>query len=622
MACIIDIVKAKLAEEMGDGASPHLLELDTLKSNVQAGTVVEVKGYDPENKENLLSVYHSPSGWKQFTYDGKKFSTIEGAYKYALVKKVGKEKAGNAFYNATATSKGDKTYRKNEGYTARNSTSDTLREETIDEQYKLDEMETVLMAYFTANENAKKMLLDTGNRTVKHKYGAKDTSPQVYNKVIGKVREQLKNGTTQKSKNANVYFGSGENAELSNLAYRPFTYSNYKFESVEHAYQSLKSGEGLDKTVYNDKRWDNVKNGKAVKVVGKKGTKTEKNWNVNKLMKMLVHKSFQQNPNAWKALLATKGQEITHTQDTGVWGKEFPRLLMELRDGKVKEATDSAVDTKSTPEFNKLPEYKEGQKNMTYAGIGSRQTPKEVLKLMTKAADWLASKGYKLQTGTTFRGKEEGADKAFSDGTTNKELFPPESATEVAKTIAKELHPAPQYLKEGGLKLMARNAFQVFGKELDTPVDFVLFYAEETSDPMRPKGGTGQAVEMARRKGIPTINMANKNWRKQLTKAIKKEETDDEVVTTEAISNKAFFDEKLEWAQKEILVDSSDKYKEMIQAILDRAKEGLEMEKAGSNTEAFRKEFEADWDAVLKARADAVVRMFQEQVDDIKNKIC
>ena len=36
------------------------------------------------------------------------------------------------------------------------------------------------------------------------------------------------------------------------------------------------------------------------------------------------------------------------------------------------------------------------------------------------------------------------------------------------------------YLKEKGLDLHSRNAFQIFGKNLDTPVDFVLFYAEET----------------------------------------------------------------------------------------------------------------------------------------------
>jgi hypothetical protein len=190
MACIIDIVKAKLAEEMGDGASPHLLELDTLKSNVQAGTVVEVNGNDFGNKQNWLSVYDYGAG-KKFKYQGNNFSSIEGAYKYGLIKKAQGLPAAEKFYDKKRP---NTSYRANEGHTAKNEASKTLREETINEQYKLDEMETVLMAYFTANPNAKKMLLDTGNRTVKHKYGAKDTSPQVYNKVIGKVREQLKDG--------------------------------------------------------------------------------------------------------------------------------------------------------------------------------------------------------------------------------------------------------------------------------------------------------------------------------------------------------------------------------------------------------------------------------------------
>lgn len=207
------------------------------------------------------------------------------------------------------------------------------------------------------------------------------------------------------------------------------------------------------------------------------------------------------------------------------------------------------VKDKVRPEFDKLPAYKKGQKTMTYAGIGSRETPKEVLELMTKASTWLAGKGYKLQTGSTFKGKEEGADKAFSDGTKNKELFPPESANEKTIAIAKEVHPAPQNLKVGGLKLMARNTNQVFGKNLDTPVDFVLFYAQETNT-IRPKGGTGQAVEMARLKGIPTINMGDKDWRVQLIAVLKgdkstnkvdtnviKEQTKQQEISTESASD-------------------------------------------------------------------------------------
>ena len=172
------------------------------------------------------------------------------------------------------------------------------------------------------------------------------------------------------------------------------------------------------------------------------------------------------------------------------------------------------------PEFNKLP-AKIGKPTMTYAGIGSRQTPPEVLKQMTEVAKQLESKGYTLNTGITFGGKEEGADKAFSDGATNKNLFSPEKQGSRAKeqAIANEMHPNPSALTQGALKLMARNTNQIFGDNLDTPVDFVLFYAKETAG-IRPQGGTGQAVEMARLKGIPTINMANPNWREELNAAL------------------------------------------------------------------------------------------------------
>ena len=72
-------------------------------------------------------------------------------------------------------------------------------------------------------------------------------------------------------------------------------------------------------------------------------------------------------------------------------------------DKKLKETSK-----KVTPEFDTLPEYVPGQNNMTYAGIGSRETPIEVLELMTKASTWLGSKGYTLQSGGAI-----GADMAF-----------------------------------------------------------------------------------------------------------------------------------------------------------------------------------------------------------------
>jgi hypothetical protein len=218
------------------------------------------------------------------------------------------------------------------------------------------------------------------------------------------------------------------------------------------------------------------------------------------------------------------------------------------------------MDNSNKPIFNSLP-AKLDKPTMTYAGIGSRETPEDVLNLMTEAAKYLESLGYTLNTGKTFiarpsndpkyqkqyeerlafskknNGKvgldEEGADRAFSLGTTKKNLFgvnAPVGKKEL--TVMEEIHPAPDKLTEGAKKLMARNTNQIFGENLDTPVDFVLFYAKETSNPLRVAGGTGQAVEMARRKRIPTINMSKPNWKKKLDEILNNNKS----ITTEPVN--------------------------------------------------------------------------------------
>ena len=219
------------------------------------------------------------------------------------------------------------------------------------------------------------------------------------------------------------------------------------------------------------------------------------------------------------------------------------------------------VANPKTPEFNKLPSYKEGQKNMTYAGIGSRETSIDIQKEMYKIAKELESLGYVGQSGgapgadKAFEGanqpweKEDGTiagtkeftkSKAnvtkwarYSDGKNTSSkfvVFKASDSNDKVRNIAKEIHPKKQDLSDkDGLDLHARNTFQVFGKNLDTPVDFVLFYAQEQKDSIRPKGGTGQAVEMARLKGIPTINMADKNWREQLDNVLSKNNEESKV---------------------------------------------------------------------------------------------
>ena len=192
---------------------------------------------------------------------------------------------------------------------------------------------------------------------------------------------------------------------------------------------------------------------------------------------------------------------------------------------------------KVRPVFDSLPS-KSSTPTMTYAGIGSRETPQEVLDKMTQAATYLESLGYTLRSGGA-----KGADTAFEKGVkSKKQIFGGFDATgDREKAVAHEIHPNLRGAMEASKKraiangkngersawavenLMARNTNQIFGENLDTPVDFVLAYDPSgwIGKGARPqKGGTLQAIEMAYRKGIPVINMADTNWRDQLKAAI------------------------------------------------------------------------------------------------------
>ena len=166
-----------------------------------------------------------------------------------------------------------------------------------------------------------------------------------------------------------------------------------------------------------------------------------------------------------------------------------------------------------------LPAYRAGQQTMTYAGIGSSETPEDVRAIMQKIAGYLERKGYTLQTGDAL-----GADSAFASGCQRKRIFTADDATDLTSDIAKEVHPAPWMLPPYAKRLMARTTCMVYGPELDTPVDFVLCWTDDgcTSHTTRKRetGGTGQAIELASRKGIPVINIQNENWQDKLKEAL------------------------------------------------------------------------------------------------------
>lgn len=127
------------------------------------------------------------------------------------------------------------------------------------------------------------------------------------------VKEQL--GINPKP--LNIYWGANENKELSNLADRPFTYKGDKFRSVEHAYQTYKSGS------YDDQAFNST----ARKPVASK----ERGLDASKIMKELIIESFKQNPQALKKLLDTGNTPLTHIQGKGFWKTEFPKIMMEVR---------------------------------------------------------------------------------------------------------------------------------------------------------------------------------------------------------------------------------------------------------------------------------------------------
>lgn len=161
---------------------------------------------------------------------------------------------------------------------------------------------------------------------------------------------------------------------------------------------------------------------------------------------------------------------------------------------------------------------------MNYAGIGSRETPNWVIDVMEKMGAWLAKKGDNLRSGGA-----DGADSAFERGCDSaygkKEIFLPWQGfqgrgekrdgsrnvychydnVDDAIKIAKKYHPYWENLSNGGRALMARNSYQVLGKDLVTPSDFVVCYTEDGKE----KGGTAQAMRIAKDKGVPIFNIGN-----------------------------------------------------------------------------------------------------------------
>ena len=153
---------------------------------------------------------------------------------------------------------------------------------------------------------------------------------------------------------------------------------------------------------------------------------------------------------------------------------------------------------------------------LTYAGIGSRATPSDVLHDMTRMAAWLARRGWHLHSGGAA-----GADSAFAAGAPpeRRTVFLPwpgyrgnagpdcrtlsPDRTRTCLAIASALHPAWHRCSPTARRLHARNAAILLGQNADTPVHAVVAWTVGGA----VRGGTGMGIRVAHDRGIPVLNL-------------------------------------------------------------------------------------------------------------------
>jgi hypothetical protein len=164
---------------------------------------------------------------------------------------------------------------------------------------------------------------------------------------------------------------------------------------------------------------------------------------------------------------------------------------------------------------------------LAYAGIGSRETPKHILDIMSHIAGYLALEGWTLRSGHA-----DGADKAFEQGLEIMELQLPEAHKEIylpwkgfngstsrlhpelypfsgqEMSMAANVHPNWRACSPSAQRLHTRNVRQILGLEaihgpIVTPAKFVVCWTEGG----KMKGGTSQAIRIADSCDIPVINL-------------------------------------------------------------------------------------------------------------------
>lgn len=152
-------------------------------------------------------------------------------------------------------------------------------------------------------------------------------------------------------------------------------------------------------------------------------------------------------------------------------------------------------------------------RSLIYTGIGSRQTPEPILRIMTLLAQELVKRGWMLRSGGS-----PGADTAFEKGCDlaggRKEIYLPwrgfnQSESPLfatpseAMTIALRVHPDLRKRSWRVRKLRTRNVCQLLGRSLNEPSDVVIAWTKGGV----PSGGSATVLQLAQHHRIPSFNI-------------------------------------------------------------------------------------------------------------------
>ena len=153
---------------------------------------------------------------------------------------------------------------------------------------------------------------------------------------------------------------------------------------------------------------------------------------------------------------------------------------------------------------------------MIITGIGSRQTPDDILPLFEELGANARERDWWIRSGHA-----EGADYAFEKGARNRcivylpwqgfnrelPLVGLTRFSELREDVLDFVYRHDPYanpdISQGVKRIKQRNVFQVLGEDLQTPSDLVICWTEEG----KYVGGTALAMRIARENNIPIINL-------------------------------------------------------------------------------------------------------------------